>query len=367
MVKLDPKALALNALCPYFTMFPLSFPLSVLAARARPGDEVLDPFCGRGTTNYAARLLGLGSVGVDTSPVAAAITASKLVSVRLEVVVAQARHILETEPFIAAPEGEFWGHAFHADVLADLCRLRAALLRDCSTPPRQALRGLLLGALHGPQQRMFPSYFSNQCPRTYAPKPAYAVSYWRRHNLRPQRVEVLNIIRRRAERYFAHPLSASGKARLADSRSAVALRPRVPKRQFRWVITSPPYYGMRTYVADQWLRAWFLGGPDTVDYRYGEQVGHSSPEAFADDLRTVWMNASNVSEEDARLVIRFGGIADRAADPLDILKDSLRDSRWRIQTVRPAGTALAGKRQADTFLRRSSKPRTEFDLWAVQR
>lgn len=366
MLKLDPQALALNALCPYFTMFPLSFPLSVLATRARPGDEVLDPFCGRGTTNYAARLLGLGSVGVDTSPVAAAITAAKLVSVRPEAVVAEARRVLETEPPVGTPEGEFWRHAFHTDVLADLCRLRATLLRDCSTPPRLALRGLVLGALHGPQQRTFQSYFSNQCPRTYAPKPAYAVGYWRQHNLRPQRVGVLDVITHRAERYFAHSLNAPGRARLADSRSVAALRPRVPTRQFRWIITSPPYYGMRTYLADQWLRAWFLGGPDTVDYRHGEQVGHGSPEAFAHDLRTVWKNAASVSEADARLVVRFGGIADRAADPIDILKDSLRDSGWRIQTLRPAGTAHAGKRQADTFLRRSNKPRAEYDLWAQQ-
>ena len=50
---------ALNAICPYFTMFPLTFPLAVRHRRARCGEWVLDPFCGRGTTNYAARLVGL--------------------------------------------------------------------------------------------------------------------------------------------------------------------------------------------------------------------------------------------------------------------------------------------------------------------
>jgi hypothetical protein len=345
-------------------MFPLSFPLSVLGSRAQSGDEVLDPFCGRGTTNYAARLLGLDSVGVDASPVAAAITASKLVSVRPQAVIAEARCILNSEPRLEVPMGDFWRSAFHREVLADLCRLRAALLRDCATAPRMALRGLLLGALHGPQQRSVPSYFSNQCPRTYAPKPAYAVRYWRQHKLRPRRVDVLDIVTRRANRYFASSLVARGQARLADSRSAAALRPRVPKRPFRWVITSPPYYGMRTYVADQWLRLWFLGGPSRVDYSHGRQVEHGSPDAFSGDLRAVWRNAASVCQGDARLVIRFGGIADRAAEPLDILKSSLRDSGWRIQTLRSAGTANAGKRQAETFLRRSGKPRTEYDLWA---
>lgn len=363
MARLDPAVLALNGLCPYFTMFPLSFPLSVLASRARSGDEVLDPFCGRGTTNYAARLLGLGSVGVDASPVAAAITASKLVNVQPAAVVEEARRILESEPRAAVPEGDFWRMAFHRDVLSALCRLRAAMLRDSSSPARLALRGLLLGALHGPQQRTVHSHFSNQCPRTYAPKPAYAIRYWRQHGFRPQRVNVLDVVARRAVRYFAHPLPAPGDVRLADSRTSTSLRPRLPKQRFRWIITSPPYYGMRTYVADQWLRHWFLGGPDAVDYRHGQQVVHGSPQEFAQDLRKVWRNVADVSAEDARLVIRFGGITDRAADPLDIVKDSLRDSGWRIQTLRAAGSAHSGKRQADTFLRGSSKPRTEYDLW----
>lgn len=363
-MRFDPAALALNALCPYFTMFPLSFPLSVLASGARSGDEVLDPFCGRGTTNFAARLLGLGSVGVDASPIAAAITASKMVTVQPGAVVDEARRILEMEPRAEVPEGEFWRAAFHREVLDALCRLRAVLLSECSTPARLALRGLLLGALHGPQQRTIPSYFSNQCPRTYAPKPAYAVRYWRQHGLRPQRVSVLEVIARRAERYFARHLHAPGQVRLADSRSSKSLRPRLPKRGFRWIITSPPYYGMRTYVADQWLRHWLLGGPDAVDYCHGEQVGHGSPEAFSEDLRKVWKNSASVSTGDARLVIRFGGIADRAANPIVILKDSLQDSGWRIQTLRGAGCAHSGKRQADTFLRRLSKPRKEYDLWA---
>lgn len=364
MVNLDPATTALNALCPYFTMFPLSFPLSVLAPRASSGDEVLDPFCGRGTTNYAARLLGLCSVGVDASPVAAAITASKLVATPSKAVTAEAQSILASEPPAVVPEGGFWRLAFHHMVLADLCRLRAALLRDCSTAPRLALRGLLLGALHGPRQRTTPSYFSNQCPRTYAPKPGYSVRYWRRHKLRPQPLDVLEIVRRRAQRYFTGQLAATGQARLADSRDAGALRPRVPKRPFRWVVTSPPYYGMRTYVPDQWLRLWFLGGPSVVDYSYGAQINHGSPELFSEGLRKVWRNAATVCKEDARLVIRFGGITDRGAEPLDILKSSLHNSGWRIQTLHPAGTAHEGKRQAETFLRRSTRARGEYDVWA---
>jgi DNA methylase len=362
--RLDPHATALNALCPYFTMFPLSFPMSVLSRHAQPGDLVLDPFCGRGTTNYAARFLGLCSVGVDVSPVAAAITAAKLVAVDAQVIVEEARSILASEPATTAPAGAFWKLAFHRNVLAQVCRLRAALLRESGTPARAALRGLLLGALHGPQQRTSPSYFSNQCPRTYAPKPAYAVRFWRRHALRPQAVDMMDIIARRAQRYFSSLPAARGEARLADSRRPEALRPPAARRTYRWVITSPPYYGMRTYVADQWLRHWFVGGPDTVDYRHGRQIEHHSPEVFAENLMTVWRNTAEVCAPDARLVIRFGGISDRTAPPRDIIKASLHDSGWRIEALHPAGSANHGRRQADTFLTTLNKALTEYDVWA---
>ncbi len=63
--------LRLNAVCPYYTMFPLDFPLGQL--KLYPGARrILDPFCGRGTTLYAARLTGRQAVGIDVNPVAVA-------------------------------------------------------------------------------------------------------------------------------------------------------------------------------------------------------------------------------------------------------------------------------------------------------
>lgn len=363
---LHQEHVALNGICPYFTMFPLDFPLNILKRRAREGDVVLDPFCGRGTTNFAARLVGLQSLGVDSSPVAAAITASKLVMTTVDDILSEARRILtEREPRIT-PASEFWQWAFHPTVLDALCRFREAFLEDCTTDARIALRGIVLGALHGPKQKTFPSYFSNQCPRTYAPKPAYATRFWQGRGLEPDPIDVLAVIERRAKRYYGTSSDITGAVRLADSREAKALEPETPETRFDWVITSPPYYGMRTYIPDQWLRNWFVGGPDAVDYTNRAQVVHSSPEDFAADLRRVWRNAENVCAEDARMVIRFGGITDRRADPLDLVKTSLTNSGWRIIAARKAGTATEGKRQADSFLRSRSNPMTEYDIWAVK-
>lgn len=355
---------ALNGICPYFTMFPLDFPLNILKRRAQAGDVVLDPFCGRGTTNFAARLVGLRSLGVDSSPVAEAITASKLATSTFDTILSEARRILCKREAHHIPTSEFWKWAFHPTVLDELCRFREAFLEDCTTDVRIALRGIVLGALHGPKQKLFPSYFSNQCPRTYAPKPAYATRFWQGRGLVPEPVDVLDVIERRAKRYYGTSFNVTGKVRLADSRQAKALQPETPDTQFDWVITSPPYYGMRTYIPDQWLRHWFVGGPDGVHYTNRDQVVHSSPEDFADDLRQVWRNAGDVCAVGAKMIIRFGGITDRRADPLELIKISLRESGWRITTIRKAGSAIEGKRQADAFLRTKSKPMIEYDVWA---
>jgi len=357
---------ALNGICPYFTMFPLDFPLNILQRNARVGETVLDPFCGRGTTNFAARLAGLNSLGVDSSPVAAAITASKLATATVDDILDEARRILAEREARHVPASEFWQWAFHPTVLDALCRFREAFLEDCTTNARIALRGIVLGALHGPKQKTFPSYFSNQCPRTYAPKPAYATRFWQERGLVPEPVDILGIIERRAQRYYRTSFTAAGAVRLADSREVEALYPETPNIRFDWVITSPPYYGMQTYIPDQWLRNWFVGGPDAVDYTNRNQIIHSSPKDFAADLRQVWRNAEKVCAADAKMVIRFGGITNRQVDPLDLIKLSLTESGWRITTITAAGTAEKGKRQSDTFLRVRTKPVVEYDIWSVK-
>ena len=356
----------LNAVCPYYTMFPLDFPMDSLGA-ARQGDWVLDPFCGRGSTNYAARMRNLPSVGIDSNPVAVAIAKAKLAHTTPARVITACRRILQSRGRPAeVPTGAFWSRAFHKDTLVQICKLREALMKDCSSDSRIALRAMLLGRLHGPKtKRRKRSYLSNQMPRTYASKPGYAVGFWRERKMWPPKVSVLELIERKAPDYFAaNPSSVEGRIVRGDSRT-INIADYVGCKA-SWVITSPPYYGMRTYVPDQWLRYWFVGGPSAVPYQFTGQLNHGSPDVFAKDLALVWANVARSCKRGARMVIRFGGIPDRAANPLDILKSSLRVAGcgWRISTIRAAGTANPGKRQASQFLLKASKPVQEFDLYA---
>jgi hypothetical protein len=360
---IEQRLTRLNAICPYYTMFPLEFPLEALAS-AHASEWVLDPFCGRGTTLFAARLLGMSAVGIDSNPVAVAATAAKLVATSPTSIVARAEALLRegrTEP---VPQGRFWRLCFDPRVLQELCVLRTSLAKATS-PVDLALRAILLGALHGPRNKCEPSYLSNQMPRTYSTKPEAAVRYWTTRGLRPERVDVLQIVARHARwRYDAVP--ARVPSQVLEGR-AEDLLPRI-RRRFDWVVTSPPYPGMVTYRSDQWLRNWFLGGPTTVDYSRDGQLGAARGKSFLDGLTQVWHQVAKCCTPNARMVIRFGGLPSVSGDnPRTLLEKSLAASdKWRLLDLSSAGEPGPGRRQADQF-GEAGKHVYEVDCLAARR
>lgn len=356
--------LRLNHLCPYYTMFPLSFPFASLR-RAQEDQWLIDPFCGRGTSNFAARLRGVSSVGIDSNPVAAAIAAAKLVHITPSVIIETARQMLcrKTQP-CNIPEGEFWDLAYHPDTLLDICKIREHLSDKCNTKKETALKALMLGILHGPRNKGEPTYLSNQMPRTYSTKPAAAVRYWKKKRLKPVNIDVLDAITRRAEFSFEElPKESEGEVFAADSRNVDLGR----NRRFNWVITSPPYYGMRSYVPDQWLRNWFLGGPAEVEYSMKTQIPHKSEDEFVDGLAAVWKKLAKVCVSGAKMIIRFGALPSCKKEPRELLSRTLAeaDCGWRTTTIKNAGKASQGRRQYDQFGPSRSTPVDEIDLYAV--
>lgn len=344
--------LRLNAVCPYYTMFPLEFPFAQLAARART-TRVLDPFCGRGTTLFAARTVGIPSVGIDVNPVAVAIARAKVEEVGAAAVVRLARRILGDGPRSAAPEGEFWQLCYEAETLQEVTTMRAALL-DLDSPTAAVLRAIMLGILHGPRNKGLPSYLSNQMPRTYASKPGYAVKFWKARALQPLRVDTVDLIERRAARLLeSQPHSPGGKVYLGDSVEVLTTL----RAKFDLVVTSPPYYGMRTYLPDQWLRSWFVGGAPEVPYGSAGQIARQpSQTAFVAALAGVWRATALRCRPGARLAVRFGALPSARTDPTRLLLDSLEQaaSGWTVIEVMPAGTSPNQARQAEQFVKAGS-------------
>lgn len=346
-------------------MFPLEFPLLQLAM-AKKNEWVLDPFCGRGTTIFAARLLGLGCVGIDSNPLAAAIAAAKLAKTKAEAVVDLASSIIEKTKMPAEiPDGDFWRLCFHPKTLREICVLREQLLRRCVTHEEIVLRTLLLGILHGPLQKGKPTYLSNQMPRTYATKPASAIRFWKRKGLvAPAHVDVIDAISRRAAHLLVvQPPLSRGSVYLGDSRDALRLL--LHERKFGWVITSPPYFGMRTYRPDQWLRNWFIGGKDHVDYGQEGQLAHHA-ERFAAELASVWKAIAPHCMAGARLIVRFGYLPSIPINARNLLSYSLKLANvgWRAYRWLDAGSASNGNRQSEQFGFNTGSAARELDVHA---
>jgi hypothetical protein len=328
-------------------MFPLEFPLGALAD-AKDDDQVLDPFCGRGTTLFAARKLGLRSVGIDSNEVAVAIARAKLVSPRPAAIVDLAKELLRGDPG-DLPTGRFWTLAFEPEVLADICRLRRGL-RGRNDSAAEGLRGVLLGSLHGPVLKGDPSYLSNQMPRTYSTKPAAAVAFWERHELVPKRMDVVKVVRHHAQRRYSQPPArVESDVWIGD---AVDVLKRL-RRKFSHIVTSPPYPGMVTYRPDGWLRNWFLGGPAEPSYDRTAQLGAFTGSEFVKRLSAIWAAIAEQSLVDARMTIRFGALPSyKSGPPEALLLESLEASgRWTVVSSCDAGIPPgSGARQANQLL-----------------
>ncbi len=363
------KENALNAICPYFTMFPLEYPNRVLQKYRQEKPVVLDPFCGRGTTLFAARKFGFSAWGIDSSPVAVAIAKAKLASCDIEAPLRLAAELIESVDPADLPDTSFFHSAYHQSTLRDICSLREGLLGlDEETDASAILRAAALGCLHGPLPKHVENagYFSNQMPRTYASKPDYAVRYWSERDLKAPKIDVLRVLRRKIERLAgleqASPCPTSqvlhGDAQSEGVFKSIGIPPSI-------VITSPPYYGMRTYVQDQWLRNWFLGGPDAIDYSAGPQLDHGGQQVFAESLGKVWKNiaCSAESSESLHMYVRFGIIPSAQVDARKLFRASLEESEvdWRLVSTRSAKSADVGKRQADQ-MKAESAAAVEFDF-----
>ncbi|ECW0037544.1 site-specific DNA-methyltransferase [Salmonella enterica subsp. enterica] len=363
------KENALNAICPYFTMFPLEYPYQVLKKHRKDTPVILDPFCGRGTSLFAARTLGLSAWGIDTSPVAIAIAKSKLASCNVEEPLALAHKLISEVTPAQIPETSFFENAYHKETLRSLCALREGLLNlKFETDAAVVLRAAALGCLHGPlsKHKENAGYFSNQMPRTYASKPNYAVRFWETRNLEAPKINILEVLRRKISRLAGLeknspcPISQvlQGDAQSSEVFQSINLAPSV-------IITSPPYYGMKTYVQDQWLRNWFLDGPESIDYSTGPQLDHGGQHAFVSSLGKVWKNIADcaTSSETLHMYIRFGIIPSASVDAKRIFNSSLEESgiSWRLVSTRTAKTADAGKRQAGQ-MKTTSTAAVEFDF-----
>ncbi len=290
-------------------MFPESFVERWIHELTQPGDTVLDPFCGRGTTPYQALLMGRQAVANDINPVAYCITRAKtnppsLSAVRRRVTLLEKCYVSHDWDLDAASLPEFFSFAYHGETLRQLLFLRRQLKWGGSNVDCM-VAAVVLGALHGESHRS-PSYLSNRMPRTISTKPAYSVRYWRERQLVAPQRNVFAVLRRQlAYRYVSQIPPATATVRLGDMRELHRIRPKI---RAHCVITSPPYLDITNFEEDQWLRLWFLGGPPRpAPGRISRDDRLETPDRYWRLVADMWRVLGQVLGEGSRVVVRIGG------------------------------------------------------------
>lgn len=346
-------------------MFPESFVEKHLIW-SEPGDVVLDPFSGRGTTVFQSLLSDREALGGDTNQVAVCISRAKADPPRLNRVLERLRE-LELESRAGAPklaftseEREFFRLCFSPETLKQILFLRARLdWRDGRTD--RMIAALALGCLHGESHRS-PWVFSNRMPRTISTKPAYSVRWWTERRCDPPRRDVFGILRSIANyRYESELPARRGRVAAADVRRLGFAFPD-HKRRVSLVITSPPYLDTTNYREDQWLRLWFLGGAPRPERKLNSDDRHRGADSYWQFLQEAWKGVSPLLRDGANLIIRIGGKRLEEESTGRLLKESLREGLGTNVRLRSSAKSLIKNGQVQAFRPGAGGIRVEHDF-----
>lgn len=244
----------LHQLSPYIGKLKSSIASDLLASYTRPGDTVLDPFCGSGTVPLEAAINKRLVLAGDASEYATVLTRAKLnPPASLASGLRVFKRVLLRSQQRPAPDlravPPWVRQFFHPETLRE-----SILFADqCLTDREDFLLACFLGILHHqrpgflsfPSSHLVPYLRENKFPRRKFPK------LYEYRELEPRMI-------RKLERALKDEMQLS---ELGDIGSHV-VRSRIENfksaRSFSAIVTSPPYMNALDYRRDNRLRLWFL-------------------------------------------------------------------------------------------------------------
>jgi hypothetical protein len=309
-------------------MFPETFVQKHLIW-SKPGELVLDPFSGRGTTVFESLLNHRDAIGGDTNPVAVCVSRAKADPPSLDALLDRLGDLAEAfKKNVAGRDplehDAFFTHCFAPGTLRQLLFLRRQLKwKTCRTD--RFISALALGCLHGESHRT-PWCFSNRMPRTISTKPVYSVAWWQKNRCTPPDRDVFHILREVAHYRYESPVpERRGRVASVDVRRIASRFPDARGR-VSLMITSPPYLDTTNYREDQWLRLWLLGGPPRVDsISTKSDDRHRGPATYWKFLAAAWAGVAPLLRDGAHLLIRIGGRRIEAASVEQHLRTGLKE------------------------------------------
>lgn len=257
--------------CSYMAMFPPALPHYFIRRFTEPGDIVLDPFSGRGTTAVEAMAQNRFGIGNDLNDLAFVLTKGKLANPDLESVL---ERLDDLEKRYSRKEWlRFSGMPhkirmiFHPETQKQLMYLQREL--DWKKQDVDAfLAMVLMGAMHGQSS----GFLSLSMPNTFSMGWNYVREYIAKHNLKRPNRDVFDVIRNRCHRFLKQgQLPGNGFAIHGDVRDLGNVN-RITEGSVNLIFSSPPYLKVIKYGLYNWIRLWWLiGEHKSVDEKLDDE------------------------------------------------------------------------------------------------
>jgi len=246
----------------YRACFKPSLPAFFIDRLSNPGDLVLDPFMGRGTTPLEASLHGRVPCGNDVNPLSTMLVRPRLQPPSLTAICERIDALDlcwsgEIEPDLLV--------FFHPETLRALHAMRAYFLRRDEAGELDAvddwLRMVCVNRLTGHSNGFFSVY-------TLPPNQATSSDGQRKINQKRNQVpperDVGAILKKKSKSLLQDVRPLMGNQQPLAKRSVLltggaAAMPQLANQSVQLVVTSPPFLDVVQYAGDNWLRCWFCG------------------------------------------------------------------------------------------------------------
>lgn len=302
----------------YPARFVAQVPGILVGYFSSPGDLVLDPFCGSGTTLVEAKRQERACIGIDTNPVATLVSRAKLIDMTPEEVKEYAaalmtsvtnrllmvRGQLSVRDIPNLEENSRW---YDPDTLRELWAIWTAIHEVAG--PALDLGQMLFSAILRfacSQEKHWGWICDNVRPKYLVYKDAV-------HLFQLRLTSLMKIAEERSER---PPSPCSLTAKVLTGTCAEELES-LERESVDLVVTSPPYFGVTDYVRSQRLSLLWLGGD--LDQLKMVETGarfkrsrRSSLEEYLEDMDRSFEQIARVLRDGRKCCIVIGESPNRA-------------------------------------------------------
>lgn len=306
----------------YRACFKPQLPEFFIRRLTMPGDKVLDPFMGRGTTPVEAALLGRVPYANDINPLSILLTRPRLRTPSYASVQKALMKIDWTASTLVPDELLVF---YHPETLRRICVLRDYLLdyapvKEANPDPAlDWIRMVAINRLTGHSAGFFSVY--SLPPNQAVTADAQRKINEKRGQIPPQR-DVVSIILKKTRSLLRSGAPAVTRE-IGLSTGAASEILSIPSSSIALTVTSPPFLDVVQYADDNWLRCWFAG----IDVQDVSISMHKSVPAWEAMVR-------GVLEEQAR-VLRPGGHVAFEVGEVRNGKVLLEQSVWRAAETLP--------------------------------